>query len=524
MRILFATQGVSLDMFDAVREALSKKVKLEKVGFTISDSSAYIKFKEKQPDFDKKGYILLKEWEVTSEKTNKPDLETLRVYEEEIGGKAGLFGAIVADRRLFMGKDCTYTQDYSRRFSDDELLSILQAALIKTELLFNELKPDLVVSFICVTILDYLVYLFARVRGIKFLNIRPTRVADRITVCSTLNDPSPEFIKTYEKCLNYGSKYLVTAREHIQNVRNNHGRYEGVVKASSLPALKVNRERRNLISSVFHVMRNYLNYRNSIAASDNHVVNPLRALFFASLLNPLRAKRIRAKFNDKYVSVEKLTRQRYVFFPLHTEPEVSLLVYGRPFLNQIEVIRQLAISLPSDMILVVKEHPWMVGKRSESVYNKILNIPRVCLVDPATDARDLISNAELVSVITGSIALESAILGKPVLTFGDGPFNALPDTMVVQCRDMRILPQLIKQLLLSTDTAGHEDSLEAYISAVYENSVSVNLYSVLLKKNDVYALRKSSYEQEVEKLSTYIYERSKDSFPGYEELHNSVVW
>ena len=101
---------------------------------------------------------------------------------------------------------------------------------------------------------------------------------------------------------------------------------------------------------------------------------------------------------------------RYVFFQLHTEPEVSLLVYGRPYVNQIEIVRMLAMSLPVDMVLVVKEHPWMVGKRSLSAYQKMLDIPRVKFAAPALEARTLVKQADLIAVVTGSVALEAAML------------------------------------------------------------------------------------------------------------------
>jgi len=192
---------------------------------------------------------------------------------------------------------------------------------------------------------------------------------------------------------------------------------------------------------------------------------------------------------------------RYCFYPLHTEPEVSLLVYGRPFLNQVEVIRALAVSLPVDMVLVVKEHPWMVGKRSMATYRKLLNIPRVRLVSPAMDARELIAGAALVAVVTGSVALEAAILGKPVITFGECPYNALPPALVRRCKDLRNLPELLRSML--EQYRADEAALEAYLAAVYATSESVNLYSVLLEKKGVHQERSGDFAAEARKLAEY---------------------
>src|SRR5688572_2624860 len=194
MRILFATQSSSLRVFEGLRAALSQKIGVERAGFIVADSMFYRQWLRESPAFETAGHHILKEWDVTARRHAKPDRELLAGYERQLGSEAGLFSAIVADRRLFMGPDCTYTQDYRRRFSDDELLSILQEGLRTTERLFDALKPEVVIGFICVTLLEYLAFLFARARGIRVHSLRPTRIADRVIFGSSINDPAPEFV------------------------------------------------------------------------------------------------------------------------------------------------------------------------------------------------------------------------------------------------------------------------------------------------------------------------------------------
>lgn len=500
MRVLFTTQAESLRLFEALHRALADHV--ERVGFTVADSLVYARWLQERPDFERSGALLLKEWEVTAPPYVRPDSATLAALEQRLGGEAGLFGSLVADRRLFMGKDCTYSQDYRRRFSDTELLAILVRAVERVERLFDELQPDVVIGFICVTMLDYLVYLVARARGVRVLNLRPTRVGDRVTAGSTLNDPSPEFALRYRELLEGAdSAHLPEARAYIARVREQHGRYEGVVSPSNKPALKLNTARRSPLARLKAVLDNYSMYRR-VAANDNHTPDPLRAMLFAGFVNPWRAKRAHARLRASYVTADELRATRYAFYPLHTEPEVSLLVYGRPYVNQIEVIRWLAMSLPADMVLVVKEHPWMVGKRTMGAYAKMLNIPRVRLADPATDARTLIKGAALVGVITGSVALEAAMLGKPVLTFGDCPYNLLPANMVLRVADPRHLPTSVRDMLAAAP--GNDPALERYVAAVMDTSVGLNLYSVLLGKKNVFVERVGEYEQEIRKLADYL--------------------
>lgn len=504
MNILFTTQNESLRMFDALRGAIAAKRSIHRVGFTVADRAFYEEWLRDRPDFERRGHCLLKEWEVTAARDETPDLDRLARYERDLGAEAGLFGALVADRRLFMGSDCSFTQDYRRRFSDRQLLAILQRGLIDTERLFDELKPDVLVGFICVTMLDYLAYLFARQRGIRVLNLRPTRIANRVTFGSILNDPTPEFVAAIARAREGGSRFAEDAKRHIARVREQHGRYEGVIRPSKGPALKVNRSGQAPLTAVLRVVRNYLNYLSSPARLDNHVPDPMRAMLYAAAINPCRARRTARALGQHYTSLEALSGSRYAFFPLHTEPEVSLLVYGRPFVNQLELVRQIAISLPVDMVLVVKEHPWMVGKRPLASYRELLNIPRVRLVRPELEARDLIHGASLVTVITGSVALEAAILGIPVVTFGDCPYNALPSHLVQRCADLRSMPVLLAQMAVRRSIDDAE--LEAYVAAVFETSVGVNLYTGLLGKLGAHADRRTAYNEDIDRLASYALE------------------
>jgi capsule polysaccharide export protein KpsC/LpsZ len=166
------------------------------------------------------------------------------------------------------------------------------------------------------------------------------------------------------------------------------------------------------------------------------------------------------------------------------------------------------MSLPVGSILVVKEHPWMVGKRTQNAYRKLLDIPRVHLAPPDVTARDLAAGASLVAVITGSVALEAAMLGKPVITFGDCPYNALPDSMIRRCQDLRRLPIFIRDVM--REYRSDERALEAYVAATFETSESINLYSVLLNKHAVHVERQSAFGEEIEKLAAYALKRLRE--------------
>jgi capsule polysaccharide export protein KpsC/LpsZ len=251
------------------------------------------------------------------------------------------------------------------------------------------------------------------------------------------------------------------------------------------------------------------------------VINPIYNFIYASILNPLKAKFVNFYLQDKYVYDFKES-ENFIFFPLHTEPEVSLLVYGRPFVNQIELIRMIALSMPIDKKLYVKEHPWMVGKRSLSAYKKILNIPRVKLISPKIESRKIVQKSDLVSVITGSIALEAAIVGKPVITFGDCPYNLLPDKNVIRVRDIRYLNNIINDSLNNYEY--DKDALIAYVAANYEISESINLYSSLLNKENVHQERENEYFQEINNLVSYAINNLLDEVETVQTSKDTANW
>jgi hypothetical protein len=170
------------------------------------------------------------------------------------------------------------------------------------------------------------------------------------------------------------------------------------------------------------------------------------------------------------------------------------------------------MSLPADTVLLVKEHPWMIGKRSLPAYRKMLEIPRVHLVDPALTARTFVEHAALVAVVTGSVALEAAMMRKPVIVFGDCPFTLLPPHMVRRCSEPRVLPALLRDLM--SDPRSDDAALERYVAAVMDTSARVQLYSVLLGKQNVHIERPSEYQQELDKLAHYLIEKLASPAPG----------
>jgi hypothetical protein len=90
------------------------------------------------------------------------------------------------------------------------------------------------------------------------------------------------------------------------------------------------------------------------------------------------------------------------------------------------VIEVLARSIPPSRKLLVKIHKSDVAKYSREQLQRLRALPGVELIRPFADARAFIERADLVVGIQGTMGLEGALLGRPVIMLGDSPVAMFP--------------------------------------------------------------------------------------------------
>jgi len=483
MNGIFLTQSGSLRVFYELMKAVREPLQLGKIGLYVADHTFYSAFRQQCPDIERGDFRLAKEWEITAQvERERPDLNLIRRYERDLGVPS-LWGALVADRRIYLGKRCSFRQDYRPRFSHTQMLTVLERGLLEMERLFDEVQPDFVISFVCVTFGEYLAYLFARSRGIAFLNLRPTRIRNYVTYGSSIFEPSERIRTAYHRYLSDRpeDEWMQGAREYLASVETGHAMYEGVLVPTGARPPRASRRKPWRVAKL---LWKECAFRLG-KTRDNHNPGVLVPLLYKRFLNPLQAWWNDRRLSGGHVTESELRSLDYVFFPLHTEPEVTLLVYSKPYLNQIEVIRNVSHSLPVGMKLVVKEHPASVGKRPLSYYRKILEIPNVRLAAPRLSSRALVSNARLVATIAGSIGWEAILRRRPVVLFGHAPYEFLPPSMLRRVGHLEHLGDEIKDLLQSY--CYQDNAVLAYVAATMSQSIAVNWYSRLLGRAGAYA-------------------------------------
>jgi hypothetical protein len=495
------------DLSRVLRERLRGKT-----GFYIADSAYFESFRQYTPVIESGEYELLKEWDIIADSAGmRPDINRLKESEKRLGDPT-FWNVLLADRRIYFGKRATLEQDYVPRFSHDRMLAILDVATRRVAELFDRLNPDVVIGFICVTVGEYLAYLEAKARGIPFLNLRPTRIQNYFFAGESIFEPSERLKETYERIRTEGpsAKDREKVEEFLSHIRRTHAMYEGVVSPKAAVPKKSTKEKRSLGSVVFKVSslaKECMTYRLSRYRHDTHYRGTFYPYYVTRLKRPARLYLADLLLRSKYIRADQLSGLEYALYPLHKEPEVTLLVYSRPFLNQIEVVRNIARSLPVGMKLVIKEHPACIGYRPLRYYKKLLEIPNVIMAPPEMESRELVRNAQLITIISGSVGLEALMLQKPVIHFGRVPFGMLPDNMIRYAKNLDRLAWDICELL--HNHRHDEEALAAYIAAVMRLSVPVDFYSVLLGRRGVYRPGSrddvaSTRDLQIRKLAEYL--------------------
>lgn len=150
---------------------------------------------------------------------------------------------------------------------------------------------------------------------------------------------------------------------------------------------------------------------------------------YKSTLNPI-IYYIRYLYSRKYYKKADYSK-KYIYFPLHYEPEASTLVCASKYEKQIFFIDSWAKSLPADTVMYVKEHYTLLGNRPLKFYKELKKYPNVILIDPWENSKKLILHAKAITTLTGTAGFEAMLLRKPVILGGDIFFDSAPGVIKV---------------------------------------------------------------------------------------------
>lgn len=515
INIMALTQGINIDVYLRLLEQMRlMNYNIGQTGALVSFASHFKRSPVVKSYNEPIAYI--KEWEIVAQALNTPyDKAELRRMENVLN-PAAVWNAIIADRRLIYGKRAKFTQDYRVHFTDEQLWSIAYHYMKAFEAMLEKIKPDVIVGFTPVTFGEILGLEIAASRGIPTLQLHSSRIKNYFALHDVVSGTSTHFHALMDKGL-FGEESRIIARSIIEETSKKGLIYEGANKSIAKgrafkPLAAIKAFPRALAAEG-------LKFIDPVLRRDHHDPGSIIPWYYTHLKQPIAERYIKLRLNNsgRLATLEMMENKsfgEFCFFPLQSEPEVSLQVLGRPYhKNQIELLRNLAASLPAGMKLVVKEHPRSMGLRPYAYYKMLFDIPNLYLADVHAASIPMVKASSFVGVISGTIGFEAIMMGKPVLILGHPKYEDVRGNMTRKCFNLFDMPIIIRELL--ENYTYEPEHIESFICALIEGSVAIDLYSNLLQKPGRHSFQdgKVSQEDDLNKLAHYTMQRIQEVMP-----------
>ena len=414
------------------------------------------------------------------EQINKmPDMDYLEKFEKKY--KIDLW-KLIQNERIFLYYNF-------HKFSQNEMLNILEQECRFFENILEKIKPDFFFSKIPSLHHHELFYEMCKNSGVHVQIINFSMLGQK----STLTQEHETFDFT----------------ENLENLENNNRTFSELqqyYKSSNLLDNLVD----NLVkpgktkSELFDSAKEYFLNSDSKNSKTHYTYYGRKKSKVLSyyILDKLRTK-IRKNFIDKNLKTNLTLPKKFIFFPLHTEIERTLLITAPFYLNQIEIIKNIAKSIPINYKLLVKEHPFQTarGWRSIQNYKEIMNIPNVILVHPTFSNEKLYENCSLLVTIAGTGGFEATFYGKPVITFVKLNYSILPSVTTIT--NFHELPEIIRESLQKK--VDHSD-LDKFLSLLEKNTSNFNYgnFTAQFNKEFFYGGRLVDTEIDESKMKSFI--------------------
>jgi hypothetical protein len=314
-----------------------------------------------------------------------------------------------------------YSDRHLQNYTQDQLVGLYIFLLGKFRAYVREARPE-VFYFNCVAShFAHLFYLVLVEQGVRVIIPFSFGFDDLVYLCDNPYLISEDIWQTYRR-YRQGAQQppadaAAWARQLIARIRDRQGAYQ--------VATYVNAEVRRFrlpgpVAGMRYLYNHFRYYRT----------DPNLPTIRERLEEVFQARRNQAASKRFITPYERIRGTDFLFFPLHYEPEIATLVLSQ--YDHASVIDIVARQLPISWKLVVKDHPVMIGRRDHAYIRNIAErYPNVVFADPVLSAQQLVQDARAVLTLSGTVALEAMVLGKPVVitspvrfgNFGLGTFS-----------------------------------------------------------------------------------------------------
>jgi len=476
-------------LYFCIAKYLQKKHVGDFFGIVEDNNLGTKKFYDKQKfvKFEKLWFLR----EHSSVQYNKPDFDYLKSIEKKYNID---LWKIAYSERLFH-------QEFNpfHKFTSTEILNIIKQYCVLFENILDETKPDFYIANVITRLPGYLFYLLCKARNIEVQTLESSNFSYLVFISNTITS-----IGNPEKYVDYKVEHQRSLKELLELLTKYKPPTQVFRYKSQVPKLE---KYKAAFDFLLHNPKQKEFWRN-------YGTTKRKTLMKKSVLSFKLKKTKRESFMKKNL-VDKLpSREPFVYFPLHAEPERNTLVSTPYYTNQITVIENIAKSLPIDYTLYVKDHPSMgsLGWRDSKYYMAIMKYPNVKLLHPSIDSAKIIKNASLIISVFGTTAFEAAFYNKPSIVLSDVDFSVLP--FIYKVKNYDELTHAIKNMVNQKVDVSH---LNQYVEYIFSKSIPFDreIFYNNFNNNFYYKGYSSKVEIPTDKMKVFLEDN--------EELLNEVV-
>jgi hypothetical protein len=272
---------------------------------------------------------------------------------------------------------------------------------------------------------DYVIYALCKIKAIPVLFFFQVQMHDSTLALSDISEWQNDLLPEYKKLLQIYETQPLEAIPLSENVAREW-------------SLRVNQK------SPFYMSRAWYGFKDiNVLLNMRRLRNKNR---LKKILNPYTLAKyiyffIRKSLQKKLlfyfysaISTPPDYAKKYVYFPLHLQPESTTCPMGGGIDDQTLVTEIIARSLPNDVFLYIKENPKQSYLcRDYRFYRNLSRLSkRIIFVPIKTDTYQLIKKSIAVATVTGTAGWEAFFEQKPVLVFGHYFYESAPGAFKVQ--------------------------------------------------------------------------------------------
>jgi len=348
------------------------------------------------------------------------------------------------------------------KFSRNEMLSICEKECKFYENILDDIQPDCIIIKNTDSRRSHLLKMMCNARNIKSLMLHRTRIGYKSTISETYDKK----IKLSRIDQNFNETNDVFDLEKFKKENMDFKQKEKNVVSATTP---ITRKIKPVIMWLLKPLEK--EYKESYVHFGISKFNVLKIQIFTHIKKIYRKKSI-----DKNLRKVIPMGEKFIYFPLHRQPERSISIDSPIHNNQLEIITNIAKSIPVNYFVYVKEHPdqKIYTWRPSSFYQQLLDLPNVKIFHPLVKTSELFDKCSMVATITGTSGLESSFYEKPSMVFTDTSYSDLPH--VTRVTNLEQLPKDIRETL---DKKIDLKLIQKFVGYYQSQSFDVNIHKII---------------------------------------------